>query len=757
MKNFKIGAGYCLVIEVEIGHYEEHLCTVTNRTATTIYFNNKPYRYNVTIDAKSGSEYVRLGNSEDAPAIYARDEIYSAEETATVVNQTSTNAVIAPTENKPIKFELQKFATNAPKKFKISGVYKTNLSPTLAYTLQVYDRSESFLKVRLQDQSIRRKIHVDQNGVEYINVSGYAGRRALIFKADAEVELREISPDIVEAVKAIFGIPTENVTAEYIAEDDGSNDDYDEDEIITVENTVNDNEEDDDELVDPPEITPQDKPSSSKTLDFGTSKTSYHVLALAGGKVLTFDGKRISKEKAATEIVCACNKSRVNPHKNYANFHDVLLIDDKAYKYVKKFALHISFGDNEFTDVFNSYIDSKNIKFVDFGRDEIPYINEKVEAIVASYKKHAKEVDAAIAAGKAYRASPKYMFDGYNTFIAECENRIAEYRRKIHIRTRHIIEWLSSIADEENIINSYGIEISELEKQIEKARQNQKPFADEIATLNAFKAINAAAAELIDDGSNDDDFDEDEIITVDNAANDKDDDDELVDPPQSFCELILDALNIQNNAVCATQPFTFNLQFFTATDNNANNLATLDTSVTLAATPMRDIVAELDTVVNNRKAFQKAIRSNRQRIKHFENEIFKAELMIKQARRMIEHHSKNIGNLQEAIVECENVITRELPIEILTETADKIAAEFSKIPYKDSTEELMKIVAVDGTNHSLPCNFGALQMTTLHGKVVVMLGNNVLGSYFTSAELETAMQGLMQAIQQGANEYIFPE
>lgn len=524
---------------------------------------------------------------------------------------------------------------------------------------------------------------------------------------EANEKAAKYEADIQRLKKTLAAL--ENVTEdEYIAEDDGSNDDPDEDEIAVTYKVDEEEEDDEDELVDPPEVeenvTKEIMPTSKKaahagTLDFGTRATTYHVLAVADNG-LTFDGKRISREKASAEIVAAYNQSKFSPDKNYSARLAVLLLDDRAFYYVRKFV------------VLNSYGVRENIQFVDFGRDEIPYINAKVQAIVDAYKKQAQKADAEkapkIAAEIAYKASPQYQLDALNKQIRYYEEDLDLLKGKIRGYSRFIVDTLKWIADYENTINEYGLQIEEIKAKIVPLQKAQKFFTDAVATENAFKAINAAAAEIVDDGSNDD-YDEDEIAVIYQVGEEEEVDDELVDPPH--INTIVEAVE--------NVPLTFELQNFTAKTVTTDNYATIDTAVTLASTPPLSTATEtaLETAMHNKNVFKKTIKVQQRRIEHFENEIFKAEQTIMQSKREIERLKKQQRELQEAIIDCENFIRQSSPIETtnavppLIDTDTKLDAAISA-ESKKYVESVQSEIELDKQIEELKKQIEELQAQT---------------------------------------------
>ena len=267
---------------------------------------------------------------------------------------------------------------------------------------------------------------------------------------------------------------------------------------------------------------------------------AYHMLAINTKGSLTFDGKRISKPAAAEEVTCAYNCAKSTVRKNYKDIGAVLIMDKNVQDYIRAYA-------SKWCCV--SHLQPQTVRVVDFAVDELPYINQKTESIVAYYKAEAKKEAERKEKERAYQASPERQLDELDTYIARLEADIHGQQRRIRLTAESIIHLLRQIDYEEDFIYKCGLEIDNVRVQIDSAQKAKKIFLDEIATRAAFRTINALAVDIEDDGSNDDPAeDEDEIITVDITTED-DDDDELVD--DSIIEVV------ENKDVHTAEPKKF--------------------------------------------------------------------------------------------------------------------------------------------------------------------------------------------------------
>jgi len=133
-------------------------------------------------------------------------------------------------------------------------------------------------------------------------------------------------------------------------------------------------------------------------------------------------------------------------------------------------------------------------------------------------------------------------YRSYLRKISETKEEITELEARHKNYTKAIAEKNAKIATYPDFNLTWEqrknrIECDELQdkqkrtvQRIEVLKKHLKS-QNEIIMQKAFVEINAAAAEIVDDGSNDDDYDEDEIAVTYNVNNDEDDEDELIDPP----------------------------------------------------------------------------------------------------------------------------------------------------------------------------------------------------------------------------------
>lgn len=367
-------------------------------------------------------------------------------------------------------------------------------------------------------ETISKKI-MGTDGVQYVRyLIPYSYLTYQEVLVDVERDL-VIDPENLEAIEAIEGIEwvangeenaavvdevPEVVMVDY--EDDGSNDDPDEESILD-ELGIGDEEE----LI--------DKYAAWK--DKVTPYT-YHALMVDRKGNLTFDGKRTSRDKAAVEIRRAAN--RYWGRENYKDIRAILFVDAEAMKYLLRAT----------KCYYLPYESIGNLKFVDFGRDEIPYINQKVADTVSWYQDSAQAEDEEKAAEIAYKNSLEYKLKCWDVQIREVEREIEYQNEDIVASSKHILFCLSMIAEYENSIQECGLMLDQLKKDLSFRQGVRKAIADQIATRNAFNAINAAAADMADDGSNDDPDEDSVLDTVGFDFDDDDeneDDDELIDEP----------------------------------------------------------------------------------------------------------------------------------------------------------------------------------------------------------------------------------
>lgn len=469
---------------------------------------------------------------------------------------------------------------------------------------------------------------------------------------------------------------------------------------------------------------------------------TYHVMAVNAKGNLTFDGKRISKLDAEEVIYNAiCGAYETNTRNSYANTREILYTDKNVSKRSK---WHLE--------------TSATLRIVDFGRDEVPYINNKVTKIIDGYKQKAREEDREKAAEIAYKASLEYELDKTNRYLDNLKREVFFVEGYIEQSQSRILDYIGYIAAHENDIQEYGLRIDELKAAIEKEEAEKKAIVDKIYMRDVPKNINAIAADIEDDGSNDD-SDEDEVnidFTFDNDSNEDDalEDENLIIEfdSEKFSRELMQAVIKEYAPVEVIQ---FDLQAFNSV-NIADCPATIDTAVSGTFNEINHD-AEIEEALKTIKNLKKAVKANQRDISHYENEIYKAELIIRESQQKIEHAKKNIDNLNGYIAEFEGKIRKLRPTEYWNLTAEKLTAEFNKIPYEDSGEELMKVVSTGGQVYSLPSNFGDLDMRLLNGKMLIMLSGKVLASYITIEQLETAMTGLMTAIKRGDSEYTFPK
>ena len=556
---------------------------------------------------------------------------------------------------------------------------------------------------------------------------------------EAEVEDYAVSVDAQEvAVQAEIENAEKAVEEiqEVAVEDDGSNDDSDEDEEKV---NVDYNFEEDDLRDAYGDWKEKVKPYT------------YHVMALNAKGVLTFDGKRISKDSATNEIHCACNRLAEHYSRRYATRRAVLITDKNVGKYLDNFFLKNCEEAHK-----RGYM--RNVKIVDFGRDEVPYINNKVTKIIDGYKQKAREEDMRKAAEIAYRASLEYELEKSNKFLKQLNDEVFFVKEFIEQEQSRILDYIGYIAAREDEIQEYGLKIDEFNAAIEKEEAEKKAILDKIYMRDAFKNINEIAAEIEDDGSNDD-LGEEEINVDYTFGNDGDEDDELEDEnliiefdSEKFSEKLLQAAIMEYAPVEMVQ---FDLQAFNDSVNIADCPATIDTAVSGTFNAINHD-AEIEEAIANIKNFKKSIKTNKRDISHYENKIYKAELIIREAQQRIERAKANIATLNDYVAESVATVRILRPTEYWDLTAEKLTAEFNKIPYEDSDEELMKVMSTDGQVYSLPRNFGDLSMQPLSGKMLIMLNGKALAGYMTVEELDSAMTGLMTAIRRGDSEYTFP-
>lgn len=233
------------------------------------------------------------------------------------------------------------------------------------------------------------------------------------------------------------------------------------------------------------------------------------VLAVKGFDRLMLNGKRISRGDADDEVRNAMLRRR-----NYSS-NAVLYTDINVRNVLGSYFIYNGMCEWETKGAF---------KVADFGRDEIPYVNEKVDAIIAEYRAKAKAEDEEKARREAYEASDEGQLRNLKINIAYLKNQLINPKRKLELMKKEIVYHIGKIAECENRIGYYGLELEKSETELEEITAQVKPLENKIATKKAFVAIKAAAADIEDDDSNDDDE-----MAVDAFVEVEDDDDELAD------------------------------------------------------------------------------------------------------------------------------------------------------------------------------------------------------------------------------------
>ena len=200
------------------------------------------------------------------------------------------------------------------------------------------------------------------------------------------------------------------------------------------------------------------------------------------------------------------------------NDKDNLTFDGKriSFKDALKTWQAAAFGADEFNGILYTDIKSRcrltitstqNIGkalLVDFGRDTIPFINDKVTAIIAEYRKTAQREDAEKAAREAYKLTDEYKLSRLEDKIEDAELDIDYYQRYIEDAATLIIDYYRNIARQENNINECGIAMLDKKSELADLEQQANALRVKIEQNRINAAINAAAADMLDDGSNDD-------------------------------------------------------------------------------------------------------------------------------------------------------------------------------------------------------------------------------------------------------------
>ena len=583
------------------------------------------------------------------------------------------------------------------------------------------------------DQRKAEMAEFDKNFTELLNEEGCKLGWLVSIAHSIEIRLAEIEEDEnriknrkakIEELKKELAIYTgeieetentaeiETVNVANYVEDDGSNDD-DDDENAAM--TIDYNFEVD-EL----------KDTYGEWKEKVAPRT-YHVMALSAKGKLTFDGKRISLFDANVEISLATGNCSIISFKNhfYANTRQVLYLDK---------AVEENLGYNL------RYQKLETLKVVDMGRDEIPYINAKVAAIVDWYQQKAREEDAKKVAEIAYMSTPEYALERISDRL-ELVNYVIEVRtERMEKIKKHILYHVGRIMEYEDEMYETMLELEKQEK-VQASYLKKKAYLEskivqreEIAAIEDYVVSTEAQEYAV----------EVEIENAKKAA-------EVFDA-EKLAEKVLNSV-MEFDTVKTIQ---FNLQNFGNVEvGNLKNLAVIDTVVSRSFNVTSED-NEIKKVLENIRNFKKAVKTNRREISYYEDEICNARLIIQEAEQKIEYAKKSVRTLTDGITEFESTLRTLRPWDYWDATAEKLTAEFNKIPYEDSTAELMKVVSTEGEVYSLPRNFGDLNMQTLHAKMLIMLNGKVLASYITIEELETAMTALIMAIRNGAKEFIFP-
>ena len=422
------------------------------------------------------------------------------EKTRTDIDYNELDAKISADEkiDVSITFEIERFNEgdkNEIKKFEVGKTYVRIVEFDGGY------KSEKFYKVSgrtattiVLNDGTRNKIRFNEySNSEFVMLGRYIGAPSIWAKDVYAME--------------------ETATEESYVEDDGSNDDADEENFaMTLDCSVDedDGNNEDDELVDEP------------------IKFNYAVLSY-DGKKYKLNGKNIKASDAEREVLLASGydckfRKGFNPYETNST---MLLVDHNAFH-----RLRIKFISSRYL-YFADLPRWRTIYFrvVDLGRDSIPFINKKVASIVEECRAIVKKDEEENARWTAYRKSPEYKLSQIMSNIRHCDSYISYKRECIRNLAEGIIRCYEKISGMENSILEYGIDIFDVEKDQEELIRQAKIFKDEIAMRDAFANINAAAAEMIDDGSNEDD-EEENVLGIDYSVyidDEVDEDDELVD------------------------------------------------------------------------------------------------------------------------------------------------------------------------------------------------------------------------------------